>query len=186
MKISSISIFSVIYAAINILRFLIICRLIKINLDNDNYTDTVIPIKFSFNIKETTIVAIDYDPVDKMVYWSDLRVGINRANFQSKSKQEQILIQDVNHTDGIAVDYQGRNIFWTDTGKNHIEVARLDGSFHKILISDDLDEPRDIALDLVNGYMYWSDWGESARIEQAWMDGTHREVIVKGKKMLLF
>ena len=102
------------------------------------------------------------------------------ANFQSKSKQEQILIQDVNHTDGIAVDYQGRNIFWTDTGKNHIEVARLDGSFRKILISDDLDEPRDIALDLVNGYMYWSDWGESARIERAWMDGTHRQIIVKG------
>ena len=164
---------------LNIKRFLIFCRLIKIDLDNDNYSDSVIPIKFSSN----SIVAIDYDPVDKMVYWSDLYVGINRANVQSKSKQEQILLQDVNDPEGIAIDYHGRNIFWTDIGKYHIEVAKLDGSFRKILISDDLHKPRDIALDLVNGYMYWSDWGNSARIERAWMDGTHREIIVKGKRM---
>jgi low density lipoprotein receptor-related protein 5/6 len=57
-------------------------------------------------------------------------------------------------------------------------VSRLDGSSRKILISRDLDEPRDIALDPVHGWMYWSDWGESARIERAWMDGSHRSVIV--------
>lgn len=27
--------------------------------------------------------------------------------------------------------------------------------------------------------MYWSDWGKRGRIERAWMDGQHREVIVE-------
>jgi sugar lactone lactonase YvrE len=26
--------------------------------------------------------------------------------------------------------------------------------------------------------MFWSDWGDNARIERAWMDGTNRDVIV--------
>ena len=26
--------------------------------------------------------------------------------------------------------------------------------------------------------MFWSDWGDAARIERAWMDGSHRGVIV--------
>ena len=148
---------------------------------NDSYSDTVIPIKYSLNPRENKIVAIDYAPIDEMVYWTDKSAGISRAKLQCESKQEQILTEDISqYPDGIAIDYHGRNMFWTDAVTDRIEVARLDGSFRKILISHDLDAPRDIALDLVNGYMYWSDWGESARIERAWMDGTHRQIIVKG------
>ena len=33
-------------------------------------------------------------------------------------------------------------------------------------------------LDMVNGWLYWSDWGNVPRIERAWMDGTHREAII--------
>lgn len=27
--------------------------------------------------------------------------------------------------------------------------------------------------------IYWSDWGTEGRIERAWMDGQHREVIIE-------
>ena len=40
-------------------------------------------------------------------------------------------------------------MFWTastDNDSNRIEVAKLDGSHRKILISHNLDEPRDICL----------------------------------------
>ena len=47
-----------------------------------------------------------------------------------------------------------------------------------MIISEDLDEPRSIVLDLQNGWMFWSDWGKVPRIERAWLDGKSREVII--------
>ena len=58
----------------------------------------------------------------------------------------QVIINDVSHPDGIAVEWLARNLYWTDTGTDRIEVSRLDGSFRKIVISEDLDEPRAITL----------------------------------------
>ena len=49
-------------------------------------------------------------------------------------------------TDGLAVDAVGRKIYWTDTGTNRIEVANMDGSMRKVLIWQNLDSPRAIAL----------------------------------------
>ena len=53
---------------------------------------------------------------------------------------------DVIHPDGLAVDWVARNLYWTDTGTDRIEVSRLNGSSRKTLISKDLDEPRAITL----------------------------------------
>lgn len=49
------------------------------------------------------------------------------------------------------------------------------------MISDDLDEPRSIVLDLVHGLMFWSDWGKNPRIERAWMNGREREIIINSE-----
>lgn len=39
---------------------------------------------------------------------------------------------EVEHPDGIAVDWIARNIYWTDTGTDRIEVARLNGNIRKV------------------------------------------------------
>ena len=49
-------------------------------------------------------------------------------------------------TDGLAVDAVSRKIYWTDTGTNRIEAANLDGSMRKVLVWQNLDSPRAIAL----------------------------------------
>lgn len=49
-------------------------------------------------------------------------------------------------TDGLAVDAIGRKLYWTDTGTNRIEVGNLDGSMRKVLVWQNLDSPRAIAL----------------------------------------
>jgi len=46
------------------------------------------------------------------------------------------------------LDYEGRNIYWTDAGTSKVEVARLDGSFRKSLITSNIDKPRAIILNL--------------------------------------
>jgi low density lipoprotein receptor-related protein 5/6 len=60
---------------------------------------------------------------------------------------------EVSNPDGIAVDYLARNLYWTDTGTDRIEVARLNGSSRRVLITENLDEPRAIVLDSIGGYV---------------------------------
>lgn len=57
-------------------------------------------------------------------------------------------------------------------------MTNFDGGMHKILIRDELEIPRAIALDPIDGWMYWSDWGTTPKIERAGMDGTHRKELV--------
>lgn len=67
------------------------------------------------------------------------------------SEQETIVSVEVMNPDGLAIDWVSRNIFWTDTGTDRIEVARLNGTSRRVIISDDLDEPRAIVVDPING-----------------------------------
>ena len=68
-----------------------------------------------------------------------------------------------------SVDWVARNLYWTDTGTDRIEVTRLNGTSRTVLISDRLNEPRAIALDPQRGWMYWTDWGSQPKIERAWL-----------------
>lgn len=58
--------------------------------------------------------------------------GIRRAKLNG-AQQEDIIITEVQHPDGIAVDWISRNLFWTDTGTDRIEVANLRGLYRKVL-----------------------------------------------------
>ena len=69
----------------------------------------------------------------------------------------------------LSVDWVARNLYWTDTGTDRIEVTRLNGTSRTVLISDRLQEPRAIALDPQRGWMYWTDWGAEPKIERAWL-----------------
>jgi len=53
--------------------------------------------------------------------------------------------------EGVAVDWISKNLYWTDSGTDRIEVSRLNGTHHKTLFSDDLVNPRAIAVDPVRG-----------------------------------
>ncbi|KAL9955607.1 hypothetical protein ACROYT_G036952 [Oculina patagonica] len=157
-------------------QFLLLARmedLGRISLDTPNLTDVVVPVS---GIKHA--VAIDFDPVDKFVYWSDdVKREIKRCRMNG-SDDEVIVSSQVEHPDGIAVDWVARNLYWTDTGTDRIEVSRLNGSSRKVLISENLDEPRAIVLDPTRGYMYWTNWGIHPKIERAGLDGSHRIALV--------
>jgi len=150
--------------------------IIKVSLDTPDHTGIVIPLKTVVNS-----IAIDYDATWNKVFWTDLAVdkrqAIRSANLDGFNETD-VVVDDVDHPDGIAVDWVAKNLFWTDSGTDRIELARLDGSSRRVLISEDLDEPRSIVLDPINGWIFWSDWGKRPRIERAWMDGRGREVVI--------
>ncbi|XP_066992022.2 low-density lipoprotein receptor-related protein 6 [Anabrus simplex] len=146
----------------------------KVSLDSPDYTNFVLPLK---DIKHA--IAIDFDPVENYLYWTDDEVGALRRARLDGSGQEDLVVMEVAHPDGIAVDWIARNLYWTDTGMDRIEVARLTGSSRKVLINEDLLEPRAIALAPEQGWMFWSDWDNTRpKIERASLDGTDRRVLV--------
>lgn len=124
-------------------------------------------------------IAIDYDPVDGYVYWSDEEAHAIRRARPDGSAQADIVTLEVAHPDGIAIDWQARNLYWTDTGTDRIEVCRLDGTARRAVINEHLEEPRAIALAPAHGWMFWSDWNErNPKVERAAMDGSARTVLV--------
>jgi len=53
--------------------------------------------------------------------------------------------------EGLAVDWIGENLYWVESNLDQIEVAKLNGSFRKTLISGQMVSPRSIALDPSEG-----------------------------------
>ncbi|OWF50740.1 low-density lipoprotein receptor-related protein 6-like [Mizuhopecten yessoensis] len=145
----------------------------EISLDTPDYTDVVLPLG---NIRHA--IAIDYDPLDSHVYWTDDEVKAIRRSSLDGTDQETIVSTEVNHPDGVAIDWIARNLYWTDTGTDRIEVTRLNGTSRRVLISEDLDEPRAICLDPITGHMYWTDWGNVPKIERANLDGSGRVLLI--------
>ncbi|XP_051792956.1 low-density lipoprotein receptor-related protein 6 isoform X4 [Acanthochromis polyacanthus] len=145
----------------------------RISLDTPDFTDIILQVD---DIRHA--IAIDYDPVEGYIYWTDDDVKAIRRSLLDGSDAQFVVTSQVNHPDGIAVDWIARNLYWTDTGTDRIEVTRLNGTMRKILISEDLDEPRAIVLDPVAGYMYWTEWGGKPKIDRAAMDGTGRITLV--------
>ena len=118
----------------------------RISLDTEDHTDVVLPLT---GIRHA--VTVDFDPVDKYIYWTDdERPDIKRARMDGTGV-EVLASVEVQHPDGIAVDWVARNLYWTDPGMDRIEVSRLNGSSRRVLVSSRLDEPRAIVLDPSNG-----------------------------------
>lgn len=130
------------------------------------------------NTKSAT--ALDFAFRTGMIFWSDVsEQKIYKAPID-EGNDKTIVVRDQQITsDGLAVDWIYSHIYYSDTKRFTIEVTNFDGNMGKALIKDNLEIPRAIALDPINGFMYWTDWGASPRIERAGMDGSHRQVIIE-------
>jgi low density lipoprotein receptor-related protein 5/6 len=145
-----------------------------IYLDSPDYTHEILPLN---DVKYT--IAVDYDPVEEYIYWSDDEVKkIQKARLNG-SDQQDVVTSEIQHPDGIAVDWVSRNIYWTDAGTDHVEVCRLTEKYRRVIISDNLIEPRAIAVAPELGWLFWSDWGDkNPKVERANLDGSERKAII--------
>ncbi|XP_057299879.1 low-density lipoprotein receptor-related protein 8-like [Hydractinia symbiolongicarpus] len=119
------------------------------------------------------VVGISYFAMYGYVYWSDAKEHqISRLSLHEPGKHE-IIVQNIKEPDGVAVDWMSLKLYWVDASEKVIEVSELDGKHRSVLVSTGLTEPRSIAVDPTDGnrFLYWSDWGENAKIERISMDG---------------
>lgn len=62
---------------------------------------------------------------------------------------------DLDNVEGIAVDWIGNNLYWTNDGhRKTINVARLEkaSQSRKTLLEGEMSHPRGIVVDPINGY----------------------------------
>ncbi|XP_076435319.1 low-density lipoprotein receptor-related protein 5-like [Babylonia areolata] len=85
---------------------------------------------------------------------------------------------------GLAVDWVTGALYWTDSSRGHVMVARWDGSFQNVLLQDQVTRPLGIAVHPRRGRIYWTDLGLPSLVkptlESANMDGSERRVLVSG------
>lgn len=98
------------------------------------------------------VVSIDYDSQEQRIYWteSDNSPQIRRA-FLNGTGIEVIVSSGMVSADGLAVDWVGRNFYFTDAVQDKIFVCSLKGHYRKTLISDGLKEPRALVVDPSEG-----------------------------------
>ncbi|XP_013409296.1 low-density lipoprotein receptor-related protein 4 isoform X2 [Lingula anatina] len=124
-------------------------------------------------------ISTSYDPIEQRVYWSEVVTfaKIRRVNVDGTAPEIVFNFTIGSIPDGVTVDHISRLLYYTENRYDTIGVMRLDGSHHKILFRTGLDRPRALALDPINGWMYWTDWGTEAKIERAHMDGENRQTV---------
>ncbi|NXO03741.1 NID2 protein, partial [Rhinopomastus cyanomelas] len=136
--------------------------------------------KTLLSLHGSIVVGIDYDCREKTIYWTDVAGRtINRASLEPGAEPETIIPSGLISPEGLTVDHLRRAIFWTDSGLDKIERARLDGSERQVLFDTELVNPRAITVDPVQGNLYWTDWNrEAPKIETSTVNGANRRVLV--------
>ncbi|XP_053466750.1 low-density lipoprotein receptor-related protein 4 [Ictalurus furcatus] len=144
---------------------------------------------FLVNLRSTTlkvlssekqpVLSLDYDWKEQKVYWINMDAeAIMWTTLDQNSRGT--LIQGI-RTECVAVDWVGRNLYWTDSAERQINAVCLDGYRAEpvVIVDDNVDELRSLALLPQKGVMFWSETGDEAQIERAGMDGSNRRVLVR-------
>lgn len=139
--------------------------------------------------QKETITGIAYDPLNRNIFWAD---QLNRKiHFVSIDAHENDLpktlidfANEENIPDGIAIDICRRKIYWTNSNFNNASIERMDlnGERREVIVNKDLYLPRGIVVDQLSDRIYWvvDQQGMHFTVESSLLDGSDREIIVKG------
>ncbi|CAB3366747.1 Hypothetical predicted protein [Cloeon dipterum] len=148
--------------------------LARVSLDSEEQWDVTLPIPGVH-----TAVAVDFHWEKQIIIYTDIHLDVIRqVDMNNFSNFEDIIFNNLSTPTGVAVDWIANNIYWTDTSRKALEVARLDGSCRKLLIHDKVEDPRALTVFPRKGFLYWTEWGDSPKIERSYLDGSARRVII--------
>ena len=93
-------------------------------------------------------IAIDIDIEQGMVYWTDIaHDSVQRAKIGAHNNTFETVIQfNLESPEGLAIDWIGRKVYWTDRTPGKIEVSELDGRNRAVLVSENIETPRAIVV----------------------------------------
>lgn len=119
---------------------------------------------------------------NRRTYYPSYSYSIARIPFASR-EVIPLVTSGLIEVASIAVDWIGRNIYWSDQQLRQIAVASINGSAHAVLFKDNDFLPGVIVLDPRSGsrLMFWTTLRAIPKIERAFMDGSERMAIVTEK-----
>ncbi|XP_024920208.1 low density lipoprotein receptor a [Cynoglossus semilaevis] len=99
-----------------------------------------------------------YDWIHQNLYWTDsIRSTISVVTSDGR-RRKTLFQQGLSKPRAIVVDPQHNFIFWTDWGTPaKIEKSGLNGGDRAALVTDNIEWPNGITLDLLNQRIYWVD-----------------------------
>uniref|UniRef100_A0A803YQ49 EGF-like domain-containing protein n=1 Tax=Meleagris gallopavo TaxID=9103 RepID=A0A803YQ49_MELGA len=131
--------------------------------------------------KERTVFSLDFDLVERKIFWMDLATeSISWRSLDSSKKGT--LVKGV-RSDCIAVDWLGRNLYWTDGVAGQVLATSLGTAWrgkpeYTVVLDGDLDQPHSLVLQPLAGMLYWSEVGNQPRLMEATMDGRRQRVLL--------
>lgn len=72
-------------------------------------------------------------------------------------EKEAIIRHDSLGLEGIAIDWVGKKLYWLDRHAKHLDVAELNGTNRKTLLTG-IADPRAIVVHPGTGYLYFTSW----------------------------
>lgn len=130
-------------------------------------------------VKTKQSIGVSYD--GRSFYWTEITAGkeaIVRLAQGSQNK-EVLLTAGLESPEDLAIDWLTGNIYFTDATRSHIAVCNGDGRFcTQLVYSKVMERPRSIVLHPSESLMFWTDWGTSAHIGVAFMDGSQAKSLI--------
>ncbi|XP_033105624.1 low-density lipoprotein receptor-related protein 4-like [Anneissia japonica] len=146
-----------------------------------NFPNTAYPNDFTvdgFLNNQRFVVALQVDVARRLLFFSDV---VTRSVFSLELKnggKRKVVAGQLGSVQGIAVDYLSQTLYWTDSTKQHIMASSYDGRYRLVLIDTAIVQPRSIAVDPIQRWMFWLELGSQPQIERARLNGSDRKMIV--------
>ena len=130
-------------------------------------------------INEGRIEDIDYDASTNMICWLDSSKKRIKRSYIPKMhngaeigfpQNIEVAGQGISKPTAIAFDWVTENIYWAEispSGVGSIKVAKNDGRYMKSIVDTGLERPTSVVVDPEMGLMFWTEAGNSPKIERA-------------------
>merc|ERR1712168_1471281 len=125
-------------------------------------------------------IGVAFDPTESRIYWADVKhkfiasTNLDGLDFQTWEHEM------IEKPEFLAIDYLGRNFYYSDSVKKIIGVCTLKGLFCQAVITTGITNPRGIAIQPDHGLLAYTNWDDDIdnhpHIGLAGMDG--RELVI--------
>ncbi|XP_072818168.1 low-density lipoprotein receptor-related protein 1B-like [Vicugna pacos] len=140
----------------------------------------------SVNGKE--IHTLDFIYSEDVICWIESIESSNQLKCIQMTKTERLtdewainILQSFHNVQQMAIDWLTRNLYFVDHVSDRIFVCNYNGSICVTLIDLELQNPKAIAVDPIAGKLFFTDYGNVAKVERCNTDGTNRTRIIDSK-----